>query len=224
MPEPSSGSIRGQPEPPLRELLRVLGPWLALREPWLGAVTALDVMRAGAGAAGPGHGTDAVVAGVALVPDPATAAAPPPPVAIDLAALKPDASTAPVVAQVRRAAAGLHWRQNPGYRDPGFLRRYAYCELLGPAGHVLFGDVAIGLLYLAPRTFYPPHAHPAEEAYHVLAGASDWQQGRQAPRRCLPGDRIEHPGGIAHSMHSGASPLLALYVWRGALAEPARLV
>jgi mannose-6-phosphate isomerase-like protein (cupin superfamily) len=118
----------------------------------------------------------------------------------------------------------LRWRQNPNYRDPTFLVGYAYCELLGPDGHARRDDVSAGLLCLAPSIHYPPHAHPAEEAYHVLHGTSEWQRGDEPWVERSAGARIEHPSGVTHAMRALSSPLLALYLWRGAIAEPARLV
>ena len=118
----------------------------------------------------------------------------------------------------------LIWRKNPTYIDVEFLDRYAYTELLGPSGLVHHGSVSAGLLYLAPQTFYPPHAHPAEEIYHLISGRSVWQQGDQPSRDCVSGARIHHASGVAHCMRSGEEPLLALYLWRGDLRSPALLV
>ncbi len=131
--------------------------------------------------------------------------------------------TESLLVAIRPRMPAMPWRQNPTYTDESFLGRYAYCELLGPAGAVKHATVSIGLLYLAPGTLYPPHVHPAEEAYHLLAGVSEWQAGVEVLTRRGPGDRMEHPSGVPHMMCSGATPLLALYVWRGDLASPARL-
>ena len=118
----------------------------------------------------------------------------------------------------------LIWRQNPTYTDVDFLDRYAYTEVLGPSGLLYHGSVSVGLLYLAPQTFYAPHAHPAEEIYHLISGRSVWQQGGQPTRDCVSGARIHHASGVAHCMRSGEEPLLALYLWRGDLQSPALLV
>ena len=95
---------------------------------------------------------------------------------------------------------------------------------MGPTGLVPHAKVSIGLLYLGPGTFYPPHAHRAEEAYHLLAGSSEWGAGAGVMTRRSPGDRIEHASGVSHAMRAGTTPMLALYVWRGDLATPARFV
>ena len=154
-----------------------------------------------------------------------------PPIELHLDAL--DGSVA-VVAAVRDAASALRWRQNQSYSDTAFLPSYAYSELVGPSGHARHDRYAIGLLYLAPRTFYPAHAHPAEEAYHVLSGASEWWQGEPAGAASAgsaadasalraPGARVLHPSGVMHAMRSGSRPLLALYIWRGDIGVAAQL-
>lgn len=117
----------------------------------------------------------------------------------------------------------LSWRQNPTYVDAEFLRRYAYCELVGANGFVVRDSISAGLLYLAPDTFYPAHHHPAEETYFLLAGTSEWAHGAEGLTSREPGARMDHPSGVSHSMRSGSTPMLALYLWRGDLATPARL-
>ncbi len=128
-----------------------------------------------------------------------------------------------LIASLRRVSGSLRWQRNPTYTDPVFLRRYAYTELLGPSGPVPNTTISAGFLYLAPQTYYPPHAHPAEEIYHLIAGPSIWQQGDQPGTECGAGSRIVHRSGVAHSMRSGDQPMLALYLWRGDLSSPARL-
>jgi hypothetical protein len=77
---------------------------------------------------------------------------------------------------------------------------------------------------LGPFTHYPRHRHDAEEIYLPLSGAAEWQQGDAVWRERLPGTLIRHAGGEPHAMRTGAGPLLALYLWRGAnLAQKAQL-
>ena len=190
-------------------LLSALATYLHAREPW--PCIADCLARAEVGQAGDG------VLPVALQP-------------LALEALRddrvavPDDPLTPVLESIAQAAPAFRWRQNPSYSDLRLLRRYAYCELVGPAGHAHSVALSAGLLVLAPDTFYPPHAHPAEEAYHLLSGRSRWQQGDLPGRWLEPGARVLHGSGVAHSMQSGARQLLALYVWRGDLQAPARLL
>jgi quercetin dioxygenase-like cupin family protein len=129
----------------------------------------------------------------------------------------------PLAAQLRAALPMLHWRQNPTYTDADFLARYAYCELLGPESVIQDERVTAGLLCLAPETHYPAHSHPAEEVYHVLIGESLWQRGDERWTRRATGARIHHPSRVPHAMRALTEPLIALYLWRGDIAEPARL-
>ena len=138
--------------------------------------------------------------------------------------LETSPATADLVSQIRSSRQLLRWTQNSSYTDPEFLGRYAYCELLGPKGQVFNDRISAGLLYLAPKTRYPAHAHPAEEIYHLLAGPSEWQVGSGNPEQRLPGDRMVHGSGVAHSMRSGSSPMVALYLWRGNIGSPAVFV
>lgn len=135
-----------------------------------------------------------------------------------------DALSHPFLRSFEAAKGELTWRQNRTYFDTEFLKRYAYTELLGPSGLVVCDSVSAGLLVLAPDTFYPPHAHPAEEIYHVISGASEWQQGDRPAVVREPGARVQHASAEAHSMCTGAEALLALYLWRGDLQSPARFV
>jgi mannose-6-phosphate isomerase-like protein (cupin superfamily) len=118
----------------------------------------------------------------------------------------------------------LCWRQNPNYADQGFLDGYAYCELLGPTGHLFHDNVSVGLLLLQPDLIYPEHSHPATETYVVLSGHAQWRQGNASWRARAPGEIIHHTSMEAHAMHSGNEPLLAAYLWQGDLSQAARLM
>jgi hypothetical protein len=132
--------------------------------------------------------------------------------------------TRPICARIDRLAGGLQWRQNPNYAGADFLDGYAYCELMGPHGHLQHADVALGLLLLGPRVTYPEHAHPAAETYGVIAGRAEWLQGDRIWRRRTPGDLIRHATMEPHAMRTADEPLLAAYLWQDHLGDGARLV
>jgi hypothetical protein len=70
---------------------------------------------------------------------------------------------------------------------------------------------------------YPAHRHPAEEIYLTLQPAF-WQHGDSGPwLRQSSGAVIHHPSMLAHAMRTDTEALVALYLWRGDLATPARL-
>jgi hypothetical protein len=131
-----------------------------------------------------------------------------------------------LVAAVCQAAASLTWRQTytADELDAAFLDNYGWSEILGTSGALVSERLAGGFLLLGPATHYPRHRHAAEEIYLPLCGTAAWQQGDGAWRDKVPGTLIHHAGNEPHAMRTGTSPLLALYLWRGAhLAQRACL-
>jgi hypothetical protein len=132
--------------------------------------------------------------------------------------------TRTICASIDRLASKLQWRQNANYTGADFLDGYAYCELLGPLGHLHYSDAALGLLLLGPRVTYPEHAHPAAEIYAVVAGRAEWLQGDRIWRRREPGELIRHASMEPHAMRTSNEPLLAAYLWQDHLDDGAQLV
>jgi mannose-6-phosphate isomerase-like protein (cupin superfamily) len=134
---------------------------------------------------------------------------------------------APIAAGFEAVARRLPWSQNPNYvaapPSPDFLDRYGYCEVIGPGRIVESARLRLGFLLLAPGTLYPRHHHPAEEVYHVVAGAGAWQRGDEAWRPEPVGAAIHHPSMMPHATRAGNEPLLALYVWGGSIDTHARI-
>jgi Dimethlysulfonioproprionate lyase len=131
-----------------------------------------------------------------------------------------------MVAAVCRAAPSLAWRQTytANDLDRAFLDNYGWSEVLGANGPCASQRIACGFLILGPSTLYPRHRHEAEEVYLPLSGTAAWQQGDAVWRERSPGTLIHHASDEPHAMRTGAHPLLALYLWRGAnLAQKARL-
>lgn len=131
-----------------------------------------------------------------------------------------------LVAAVCGAAPALAWRQTYTAQDfdAAFLDNYGWSEIFGVSGPIASERIACGFLILGPATYYPRHRHEAEEIYLPLSGTAAWQQGDSVWRDRPPGTLIHHAGDEPHAMRTGAHPLLALYLWRGAnLAHKARL-
>lgn len=131
-----------------------------------------------------------------------------------------------LAAAVCDAAPTLGWRQTYGANDieQAFLDNYGWSELLGANGPLASQRIACGFLLLGPATLYPRHRHEAEEIYLPLSGTASWQQGDAPWRDQPPGTPIHHSSDEPHAMRTGASPLLALYLWRSAdLTQKARL-
>jgi Dimethlysulfonioproprionate lyase len=131
-----------------------------------------------------------------------------------------------LVAALCHAAPSLAWRQTYTAKDLDavFLDNYGWSEILGANGPLASERIACGFLILGPSTHYPRHRHEAEEMYLPLSGTAAWQQGDAVWRERPPGTPIHHASNAPHAMRTGASPLLALYLWRSAnLAQKARL-
>jgi hypothetical protein len=133
---------------------------------------------------------------------------------------------ADLVAAICRAAPLLEWRQtySAADLDAAFLQNYGWSEIVGAVGPIESERLACGFLILGPSTCYPSHRHAAEELYVPLSGTAAWQQGDTVWREHAPGTPILHRSLEPHAMRTGGTPLLALYVWRGAdLGQKARL-
>jgi hypothetical protein len=123
----------------------------------------------------------------------------------------------------------FRWHQTDGYRrrppDPDFLDNYCYAVIAGPPHGVpsiwRYDPLELGVLLLGPNTCYPPHHHPALEIYMPLHGAR-WLRGDEGWRDEPPGAVIHHRSHESHATRTGSAPLLALYLWRGEIAIPAR--
>jgi len=131
-----------------------------------------------------------------------------------------------LVAALCDAAPGLAWRQTYTEKHIGraFLDNYGWCAIVGRDGPLVSERLACGFLLLGPQVHYPRHRHPAEELYLALSGTAAWQQGDGAWAWRTPGALLHHASNEPHAMRTAETPLLALYVWRGAdLARPAEL-
>ncbi|MGF1608770.1 MAG: dimethylsulfonioproprionate lyase family protein [Kiloniellales bacterium] len=136
------------------------------------------------------------------------------------------------VAELARALRALEprlaWIQNPNYTAESlgghYIDNYAYADVLGPRGLVPSDRAAMGFLLLGPGLHYPDHAHAAEEVYLVVAGDSLWRRDAGPWQAKPPGSPIHHPPWTRHATKCGQEPLLAFYLWLGALDTPAQLV
>jgi hypothetical protein len=172
-----------------------------------------------------------LLAEVELGPAQSVTAAPLPVCRCWLAALeRPAPGLERLCAELAELTPRLSWTQNPNYRrsppTPAFLDNYGYAVLAGPAdgppAPARHDRLAFGILLLGPHTHYPLHHHPAAEVYIPLNSA-EWWRGDGPWREQPPGAVIHHPPDMPHATRAGAAPLLALYLWHGALATHAKL-
>ncbi|MEM7223182.1 MAG: dimethylsulfonioproprionate lyase family protein [Pseudomonadota bacterium] len=120
----------------------------------------------------------------------------------------------------------LVWLQNPNYNAENLgghhIANHASSDLIGPFG-LTPAPISVGLLLLGPGLHYPDHRHAAEEFYLTLTGGARWRCDQEPWVAHSPGTWIHHPPWMPHAMETDATPLLALFVWRGALDRPAEL-
>lgn len=137
----------------------------------------------------------------------------------------------PLVAALETLGPWLSWAQNPNYRrrppDATFLDNYGYAVIAGPKDGppalAVDARLALGVLLLGPHAHYPLHAHPAVEIYYTLTPGGEWWRDDGPWRQQPPGTVIHHAPHVRHATRAGISPLLAIYLWRGDLATPAKL-
>ena len=155
-----------------------------------------------------------------------------------------DAGDDPVLGSFLDLAGVLPWTQTRVYLDAlpaEFIRNYGYVRLVGPGdGAVVHSErVALGVGVWGAGLHYPRHAHPAEEAYHVLAGEVRFR-GAGGVRRELspgtPGDCARNgpdephelwfgaPGGIEKLDPEMHPPCVLAWAWVGEIGVDARLV
>lgn len=135
--------------------------------------------------------------------------------------------SAGLIRELCRLAPSLNWRQTyrSGEVSAAFLDNYAWSEFLGLTGPVPSRHLAVGLLLLGPDTDYPQHRHEAQEIYVPLSGTAWWWKESADWCEQPPGAVIHHRHHEAHAMRTGASPLLAAYLWQATdLGQKARLV
>jgi len=102
-----------------------------------------------------------------------------------------------------------------GYRKvpKSLAGRYAFADVLGPAGPVVCETLTIGLVLFAPRTVYPQHAHDGiTESYICLSGAiSENNAGVYVPGSLI----LNEPGHEHRITTQDREPALLLYAWVG---------
>ena len=117
----------------------------------------------------------------------------------------------------------LHWRQSYDSQamPPGWDKGYGWFNIVSPEGPFRDDSVRVSVGVWMKGLEYPPHRHPPEEVYLILAGEGDfWHEGGET-RRCRAGDRFHNRPGQLHSLSMLESPLMAAAFWFGdRLMEP----
>ncbi|OWZ84354.1 dimethylsulfonioproprionate lyase family protein [Natranaerobius trueperi] len=108
----------------------------------------------------------------------------------------------------------LTWEFGYDELPDNLKERYAFAELLGPRGMVISDELILGLVLLAPNTYYPRHRHPnITETYICLYGSCsiDLQNQRNVLQK---NDYLFVPKGNLHAIFSDKdNPCLLAYAW-----------
>ena len=129
----------------------------------------------------------------------------------------------PTIKLVKPYLRQIHWQRNANYRDEAFAIDYASTEFVGPYGHAYSNNLRLGMMIMGPNIHYPPHAHPAAEAYYVLGGTVRFRRTGHPWRNCPAGQFAFHQENEVHEMVTRDAPGLLLYLWRCDVETQAQL-
>ena len=123
----------------------------------------------------------------------------------------------------------IKWRPSPtdyeGEPDmAAFSRNFTATRILGKGGLLPSDKVTAGFSLQGPDTYYPPHAHHAEESYWIIGGDGDWKVGTKPWFAVKPGDTIYHASGARHAMQTNDQPLLTVWLWTSHLGSEVVIV
>lgn len=112
----------------------------------------------------------------------------------------------------------LRWHAAYGDREDepdmaAFSRNYAWTGIIGAHAPLPCDKVEAGFVLQGRDTYYPPHAHQAEETYWIIGGDGDWKIGTDSWFPVEPGDEIHHETGVRHAMQTNHEPMLAIWMW-----------
>jgi mannose-6-phosphate isomerase-like protein (cupin superfamily) len=130
-----------------------------------------------------------------------------------------DGSTSQKVAEALLAVTDrLEWRASSKNPDDGpdveiFSRNFSATTVIGAGGLLPSDKVTAGFSLQGSDTYYPPHAHHAEESYWIIGGDGDWKVDTKPWFAVEPGDSIYHESGARHAMQTNVRPLLSVWLW-----------
>jgi len=142
----------------------------------------------------------------------------------------PQGSRTNMVAQALLAATDqLQWIAFSEAGDDGpdvelFQRKFTYTNVIGDGGLLSSSKVSGGFSLQASDTYYPPHAHTAEESYWIIGGDGDWKVNTKPWFPVIAGDSIYHHSGARHAMQTNEQPLLTIWLWTSHLDSEVMIV
>ena len=117
---------------------------------------------------------------------------------------------------IYRLSEQVQWQQASRGIPEFFEGGYFYSLIIGDSGLVSSKKIRMGLFLQNPNVDYPSHAHEAEEYYLILSGHGSWQIENNW-YDAIPGSIFHHQPGASHRMITKSEPLLAIWIWTGAI-------
>jgi mannose-6-phosphate isomerase-like protein (cupin superfamily) len=123
----------------------------------------------------------------------------------------------------------LQWRTPSRDCEDGpdmalFSGNYTSTCVVGEEGVLPSDKISAGFSLQGRDTYYPPHAHHAEESYWIIGGDGDWKVGTRPWFAVEPGDSIYHESGARHAMQTNELPLLAVWLWTSHLGSEVKII
>ncbi len=105
-----------------------------------------------------------------------------------------------------------------------FSRNFSAATVIGNGGLLPSDKVTAGFSLQGRNTYYPPHAHHAEESYWIIGGDGDWKVGTKPWFAVEAGDSIYHESGARHAMQTNERPMLTVWLWTSHLDSEVTIV
>ena len=105
-----------------------------------------------------------------------------------------------------------------------FAPKFTAVNIIGDGGPLPSDKVNAGFSLQGPDTYYPPHAHYAEESYWIIGGDGDWKVDTDPWFAVNPGDSIYHAPEARHAMQTNEQALLTIWLWTSHLDSEVRIV
>ncbi len=123
----------------------------------------------------------------------------------------------------------MKWRASSTDRDDEpdmavFTRNFTASRIIGEGALLPSDKVKAGFSLQGRDTYYPPHAHLAEESYWIIGGDGDWRVGTEPWFAVEPGDSIYHESGARHAMQTNEQALLTVWLWTSHLKSEVMIV
>ncbi len=131
------------------------------------------------------------------------------------------AGTRTLASLFEKEKASLKWEQDfakvDAVTDAAMRAGYSSVEIIGECGPFVSSQVRAGIGVWGPNIDYPPHRHPAEEVYVVLAGSAEFllREGHGAPwAKRTAGDVVYVPSMTNHGIRTRRDPVAVFYMWQ----------